>query len=130
MCFCQILCKDAGNGFIVFLAGSRNASVADEDVVVRVNDRRAYKAELSKRCSELRDLFLAMRSGISGIGHQFVDGYLFQLLCVHLHIPPATKQLLHHAVLRVALEGLGAVLLHNVVNLVPEQVGLLLKVHE
>ena len=129
MCFRQVLGKDAGHGFISFLAGSRNASVTDEDVIVRVNDRRTHKAELPERSAELCDLLLAMRPGIPGIGHQFINRYLFQFLCVHLHIPPASKQLLHHAVLRAALKGLGAVLLHNVINLVPEQVGLLLKVH-
>jgi hypothetical protein len=102
--------------------------VADEDVVVRVNDRRANKAKLPKGSSKLCDLFLGMRSGIPGVRHQLINRYLFKSFCVHLHVPPASKQLLHHAVLRTAFKWLGAVLLYNVVNLIPEQVGLLLEI--
>ena len=90
---------------------------------------RAAKAQVDEVLYVPAALALHQRPGIPGIGHQFINRYLFQFLCVHLHIPPASKQLLHHAVLRAALKGLGAVLLHNVINLVPEQVGLLLKVH-
>lgn len=74
---CILAVHELFHGFISFLAGSRNATVADEDVVVRVNDRRTHKAELPERSPELCNLFFTMRPGIPGIGHQFINRYLF-----------------------------------------------------
>ena len=77
MCFRKVLGKDAGHGFIAFCAGSLNTTVADEYVVVRINDRRADKSEFPKGSSELRDLFIAMCPGIPGVRHQLINRYLF-----------------------------------------------------
>ena len=95
--------------------------MSDEDVVVSVNNGGAYKSKFPEGCTKLCNLFFTMRPGIPGVRHQFINGYLFQFLCVHLHSLSGLQESFHHVVLWIEPAVFGrAVFLDDLKDFIPQ----------
>jgi hypothetical protein len=84
-----MLHKDTGHFRQPFFFGRLYPSVSGKDVVVLIDQAGVDEAKFTDGSSKLKDLFFAVRSGISGIGNESINGNFFKVLRHFHRLTPA-----------------------------------------